>query len=84
MNISDNNNKLENLSIIEINNKLKLYMLLYDTLIKIKDEINSNSNQYNKNSVNILLKAMEENEKHSRSQHNDNNAGKYLYLCAMN
>ena len=63
MNISDNNNKLENLSIIEINNKLKLYMLLYDTLIKIKDKINSNSNQYNQNSVNILLKAMEENEK---------------------
>jgi len=28
--------------------------------------------------------SMEEDEKHSRFQHNDNTAGKFLFLCEMN
>ena len=62
-NNNDNDNNLEDLSVSEINNKLKLYMFLNDILIKIKEEINSGNNEYNQNSINILLKIIEENEK---------------------
>lgn len=32
----------------------------------------------------FAIQPMEEDEKHSRFQHNDNTAGKFLFLCVMN
>lgn len=56
-------NKFENLTIADINNKLELYKFLNNKLNKIKDEINSKNNKYNPNSILLLLKIIEENDK---------------------
>ncbi len=56
-------NKFENLTIADINNKLELYKFLNNKLNKIKDEINSKNNKYNQNSFLLLLKIIEENDK---------------------
>ena len=60
---NNNNMNLVNFSINEAKKKMELYKLLFNKLNQIKDDIITNNNQYNENSVNILINIMEENEK---------------------
>ena len=65
------NKNLENFSINEAKKKVELYKLLFNKLNQIKDDIITNNNQYNENSVNFLINIMEENEKIKDKINND-------------
>ena len=62
LNISQNINN-EKLSSDDINKRMELYKFLFEKLNKIKEGINANDNNYNKNSATLLFNTMEENEK---------------------
>ena len=57
------NIKIENLNVEEIKKKLELYILLYNKLNKLKDEIEKKNSGYKENSIILLYNIIEENEK---------------------
>ena len=57
------NIKMENLNVEEIKKKLELYILLYNKLNKLKDEIEKKNSGYKENSIILLYNIIEENEK---------------------
>ena len=62
LNIKENK-AIEKLNENEIKKELVLYKLIFNELNKVKDDMNTNNNYYEQNSVDKLLNIMEENEK---------------------
>ena len=63
LNINENKNVIEKLNDIEIKKEMELYKFISNELNKIKEEIDININNYEENSIDILINIMEENEK---------------------